>query len=343
MSSESLARFLRRIREQVIAHEVDAALDELRSFVAGAAPRLSNDLSLIANRYYRLQRDERKGITTREVTQAELTKLVQDLLSVIDEVPQYVSREMLPVSSPELPPQSSQPQSSQPATSQPESLLHVNVLKQISWIQRAIEVSRSVCRVMTPDGVGTGFLIGPSTLMTNNHVIRTAAVAEQSLVEFNYEQDLRGRFLQTTRYRLDSEVFHTNAALDYTIVGIKSDSNLPSVETWGALDLNPYADPVPSEHVVIIQHPNGGLKQIAMTANQVVKVEPPHILYTTDTMQGSSGAPVFNDQWQVIAIHHAGASEKNLARKFTNEGVLMSAIKADAGNYWPMTSDAVRN
>jgi V8-like Glu-specific endopeptidase len=343
MSSESLNKFLGRIREQVIAHEVDGALDELRSYVAGAAPRLSNDLSLIANRYYRLQRDERKGITTREVAQAELTKLVQDLLSVIDEVPLHVTREMSPVASPE--PQSSQPAPSQPATSQPstsapgpsqlESLLHVNVLKQISWIQRAIEVARSVCRVMTPDGVGTGFLIGPWTLMTNNHVIRTAALAEQSLVEFNYEQDLSGRFLQTTRYRLNSEVFHTSTALDYTIVGIKSDSNLPQLETWGTLDLNPFADPVPSEHVVIIQHPNGGLKQIAMTANQVVKVEPPHILYTTDTMQGSSGAPVFNDQWQVIAIHHAGAAEKNPARKFTNEGVLMSAIKADAGNYWP--------
>jgi len=104
---------------------------------------------------------------------------------------------------------------------------------------------------------------------------------------------------------------------------------------WGHLALNPFADPIPLEHVVIIQHPNGGLKQITLTANQVVKVSAPYILYTTYTMRGSSGAPVFNDLWQVIAIHHAGIGPRDRVRSFTNEGILMSSIRADAGSYWP--------
>jgi endonuclease G len=91
--------------------------------------------------------------------------------------------------------------------------------------------------------------------------------------------------------------------------------------------------------VTIIQHPNGGLKQIALTANQVVGLWEHRLHYTTDTMPGSSGAPVFNDLWQVIAIHHAGGNlqvNDKGDRRFFNEGILMSAIKLDAGGLWPM-------
>ena len=40
-----------------------------------------------------------------------------------------------------------------------EKILGINNLKQISWIERGLEVSRSVCRILTPNGLGTGFLV----------------------------------------------------------------------------------------------------------------------------------------------------------------------------------------
>jgi len=336
MLSESLIKLLEGIRKQVIAGEVQDALDQLQNYLAGSGTRVNREVSLIASRYNRLSRDLRTGTITRDVAQAEQTKLINDFLEVLGHVPTSVTAEMLPVAGPALPEWASELSEE----SQPETVLHVNVLKQVSWIQRAIEVSRSVCRVLTPKGVGTGFLISPTLLMTNNHVIPTTEIAEQTLIEFNYEQDLNGKFLQTYRYSLDTDVFATSpvTALDYTIVGVKADPRLPQPADWGHLDLNPFADPVISEHVVIIQHPNGGLKQIALTANQVVKVKSPYILYNTDTMPGSSGAPVFNDLWQVIALHHAGVSEKNSVSRFANEGILISAIKADAGPSWPTTT-----
>lgn len=30
------------------------------------------------------------------------------------------------------------------------------------------------------------------------------------------------------------------------------------------------------------------------------------ILYRSDSAAASSGAPIFNDQWEVVALHHAG-------------------------------------
>ena len=44
-----------------------------------------------------------------------------------------------------------------------DRIIGVNNLKQIAWIEQGVQVSRAVCRVLTPKGLGTGFLIGPRT------------------------------------------------------------------------------------------------------------------------------------------------------------------------------------
>jgi endonuclease G len=334
MSNESLQSFVDVIRDYVVAGDVQTALDQLQNYLSGAAPRLNREVSLYAARYNRLRSDERKGLLNRGEALAEQNRLVDNILELLEGLPAQVSPQMSPV-------QSVSANARASAVSleiEPETILHVNVLKQVHWLARAVEISKSVCRVLTPHGLGTGFLVAHGLLITNSHVISDRNVAAQSQLEFNYEQDITGRYLTTYRYRLDPEVFHTSPPheLDYTLVGVAAAAELPPVEKWGHVELNPFADPFPSEHVVIIQHPNGGLKQIALTANLVVRVDSPYMHYTTDTMPGSSGSPVFNDSWQVVAIHHAGVNtKKDKVRRFTNEGVLMSAIKADAGDHWP--------
>jgi hypothetical protein len=42
---------------------------------------------------------------------------------------------------------------------------------------------------------------------------------------------------------------------------------------------------------------------------------------------------VFNDLWQVVAIHHAAGP--TIGKSRTNEGILMSAIRQDLGAHWP--------
>ena len=55
------------------------------------------------------------------------------------------------------------------------------------------------------------------------------------------------------------------------------------------------------QRVVIIQHPGGGQKQIAIAHNLVTYFDDNSVQYLTDTMPGSSGSPVFNEAWEVIA------------------------------------------
>ena len=220
-----------------------------------------------------------------------------------------------------------------------EQIIGISSLKNILWLQQGLKAANSVCRLLLANGGrGTGFLISSNLLLTNNHVVATAVDAETTVAEFNFQHDIEGRMKKTSRYVLDADIFRTNIALDYTLVGIKQDANKPRLDSWGIVACNSQAEPVTGEHLVIIQHPGGEPKQIAMTENYVKSVSSPYIRYTTDTRPGSSGAPVFNDAWQVVALHHRSVVENNAIpgrRQKLNEGILLMQIKQDAGGVWP--------
>ena len=79
----------------------------------------------------------------------------------------------------------------------------------------------------------------------------------------------------------------------------------------------------------IIQHPGGGPKQIALYHNVVVFTDTLRVQYLTDTMPGSSGSPVFDSGWQLVAIHHAGGWLKQPGKsdtRFCNEGIAVNAL-----------------
>jgi endonuclease G len=48
---------------------------------------------------------------------------------------------------------------------------------------------------------------------------------------------------------------------------------------------------------------------VALRENQVIGLKDQFIHYKTDTQPGSSGSPVFNDQWDMVALHHAGVKK----------------------------------
>jgi V8-like Glu-specific endopeptidase len=54
--------------------------------------------------------------------------------------------------------------------------------------------------------------------------------------------------------------------------------------------------------------------------------------YRSPTEPGSSGSPVFNDQWELIALHHAGGTDlprlNNHGGTYAaNEGITLPAIR----------------
>ncbi len=72
-----------------------------------------------------------------------------------------------------------------------------------------------------------------------------------------------------------------------------------------------YMRPVPKtlatvQPAFIIQHPCGDPQKVVLQDNWITYVAPDHrrVQYLTNTEHGSSGSPVCNENWEVVALHH---------------------------------------
>lgn len=211
-----------------------------------------------------------------------------------------------------------------------EKIIGENTLRDIYILNLALEAAKAVVHLRTPNGTGTGFMIARNLLMTNNHVIASTEEAQQTEYTFNYQLDINGRECETqTVQGLPEDGFYTNAQLDYTVVSLK--------------DLPPFGIPLVlkskqmrrDDRVAIIQHPGGHLKKISMQNNFVAYADASLVQYTTSTLPGSSGSPVFDDTFQVVAIHHSGGRlvEPGTTQSYLrNEGTSMIAVLHDLEN-----------
>jgi V8-like Glu-specific endopeptidase len=150
--------------------------------------------------------------------------------------------------------------------------------------------------------LGTAFLITPTKLLTAHHNLtqNENVFADEVCAQFDYERIVSGAEAEgeTIKCLVDS---------------IKGEA----ADDWAVIDLaQPYLKCTPvslseepskaTERVAIIQHPNGMAKQVALHNNLVTFADDTRVQYLTDTLPGSSGAPVFDERWRVVAVHHAG-------------------------------------
>ncbi|MBB3658527.1 endonuclease G [Rhizobium sp. BK650] len=200
-----------------------------------------------------------------------------------------------------------------------ERIIVGNELQDASYLVRGAIAARAVLRIVlrgpsgAPIGYGTGFLIGDGVLLTNHHVIEGQETARNAEAEAFYERSAMGDDLTPWRFRLQPEVlFYTSEALDFTLVAVserdRSGAFSRSALGWLPL-LGQPGKALEGEWLTIIQHPEGERKQICVRENQLIKRDTDVLWYSTDTLGGSSGSPVFNNDWLVVALHHAGQPE----------------------------------
>lgn len=217
-----------------------------------------------------------------------------------------------------------------------ERILGKSDLFPISYLQMGTDSANAICRIQIRDdkgsfiGSGTGFLVSENVLMTNNHVIDSMRTALNSLVEFNYQDDVNFMPCPTYTFRLNPEKFFvTDEELDFTLVALKDNpSSEKEPKDFGHLKLIPEGGKIlEGEYVSIIQHPKGGPKAVTIRENQVRSISDDFVHYLTDTEPGSSGSPVFNDQWIVVALHHSGVPDPDKKNSWiANEGIRISSI-----------------
>ncbi|MDO9325754.1 MAG: DNA/RNA non-specific endonuclease [Methanoregula sp.] len=217
-----------------------------------------------------------------------------------------------------------------------ERLIGTSDLFPISYLESGLKAGRSVCRIEIRDsigrvlGYGTGFLVSPSLLLTNNHVLDDEETAHYSLAQFNCETDLNLLPRPVKSFRIDPDrLFITDRDLDFTLVAVeKSSAEGILLSEFGYLPFIPAAGKIlVGEYVSCIQHPEGAPKAVAIRENELIALLDNFVHYMTDTQPGSSGSPVFSDDWKVVALHHAGVPDKDDPKKYVaNEGVRISSI-----------------
>jgi endonuclease G len=315
--------FFDRLRDLAARDEPEAAFELLSSALRGSAEKEACREALVqSGRLSRLRTQERRGLLSPEQVARERARLGDALLQLVDELEARTdaARRPFPTVPVRLEP---------PPEAGLEKIFGAGHLKSIAWLARGLEAARSVCRLVAPRGLGTGFLIEGGWVLTNHHVLADPSEAEESTIELNFQEDASGRMEEHRAYRLSAAGFRCDRDLDFALARVEPEPSEPAIETWGTLAFETGPPPEVGEHVAIIQHPGGGAKQIALTANQVVNVYGHRLQYTTDTLPGSSGSPVFNDDWKVVALHHAGGNlikNDRGDRMYANEGILIAEI-----------------
>lgn len=188
---------------------------------------------------------------------------------------------------------------------------------------------------------GTGWLIAPDLIVTNHHVLAARRAGEPAVGS----QDLALQ-AATTRVQFDFladdaapqdhavvELVATEPGLDFALLRLAPAQRAPLRLRKAPLRR---ARGMPlRERVNLLQHPNGEAMRLGFRNNFVVCGDERWLSYLTDTHGGSSGSPVCDDAWSVVALH-CGYRDITGARvqldgihiKTENYGVPIAAILA---------------
>ena len=98
----------------------------------------------------------------------------------------------------------------------------------INYLTLGQIVSKSVCRIEVRNEQGrtlewgTGFMVSPILLITNQHVLESKENCRKTLIQFNYEDDENFLPKNDVTFMLDPDLFfHNTTALDLALVAVK--------------------------------------------------------------------------------------------------------------------------
>ena len=228
------------------------------------------------------------------------------------------------------------------------------------WRENLGKVETQTCSIeIGTKHQGTGFLLGPSVIMTNYHVMKPVIDGDASptdvRIRFDFKRTEGGSVISSgTLFELESDdewlIDHSQYS-DADLQGVEENDSKPDELDYALLRVadEPGASPlggnlnaeprgwieVPStphefvekQALFIVQHPDGKPMKLAIDSNAITGVNEKgtRVRYRTNTEHGSSGSPCFDQEWNLVALHHSGDLE---VVPNWNQGIPFSKIVA---------------
>lgn len=225
-----------------------------------------------------------------------------------------------------------------------EKVLGSERFRGMKWWLTGLERCRAVARIESKfsDAIGTGFLVGGKqlspvlpelVLVTNGHVV---------------PEDLPYGDARAVFHGLVGDGASARRSFEVVRWWWYQASKAPSLDVT-ILELDAYpadVDPIPlaarmprlgattPPRAYVIGHPSGwDTPQFSLQDNLLLDYDDRLVHYRSPTEPGSSGSPVFDGAWSLIAIHHAGGLEMPRLHEAggtypANEGIAVGAIQA---------------
>jgi Trypsin-like peptidase domain len=298
---------------------------------------------------------------TQELLEAALKeKSDSSLLKAFAERIGYSPLVQLPTNT-SAPPRANPPaqQSTEPSERHLErqvSALHSS-LDPAPWRALMEKRERQICRIVIQGwdkAYGTGFLVGADVVMTNYHILKDVIDGEipssRVSLYFDYKLKEDGTALETGSkhqvaddWLLDhsehSDLDRQNTEqcddvderyLDYALLRLKKEAGEEHVggvkRGWiDILELEYGFQP--GTALLILHHPGGGPLTFDLDTRSIIEVNTnkTRVRYTTNTKNGSSGAPCFTANWELVAIHQSGDPDFTHSAKY-NQGIPIATI-----------------
>lgn len=188
---------------------------------------------------------------------------------------------------------------------------------------KALAASNTVGRIESPIGnpIGTGVLITNNLLLTCNHIFSQSQV-QKAWVRFGYKA---GKY-ELEKNVLELEIILNNSRFDYALLKINAQTQQKpiSINETSILDSG--------QEICIIHHPQGN-PLIISGFGQIMQVGEDYIDHNLKTDNGSSGAPIFNRQWELIAIHQGNVGIGRNFEPGSTGGIPIRAIWNQISSY----------
>jgi hypothetical protein len=238
------------------------------------------------------------------------------------------------------------------------------------WRARLGQVEGRVCRVEVPieqggTAYGTGFLVGPSTVMTNYHVLEPvyadvkgtttedgySAKPGEVTLRFDYKKLPEGILNQGVTYKLAAADWDLDRSesfspvdqdgpadrLDYALIRLDEAAGTHPIGKKDATTGEARGHFVPRDPfqfvagspIFIVQHPDADPIKMAFATDGIIGLNGngTRVRYKTNTESGSSGSPCLTQNMELVALHHAGDPKFEKPAEW-NQGIPFGKILA---------------